>query len=117
MNGSARIAGGCCIGGDTVQRASLVCAIAIRHFLMNPIQEEANAEALRRIREVEKAQTVTLDFSDLHSLNELPQELERLTSLQPFPRAALLTCPPSPGELSSGVSHFLLRVHKEIGGF
>ena len=82
LNRSARIAGGCCVGGDAVQRASLVCAIALRHFLMNPIQEEANAEALRRIREANATQATTLDLSGLHSLTQIPRELEQLTSLQ-----------------------------------
>jgi hypothetical protein len=45
-------------------------------------EEEVYAEALRRIREAEETGTTALNLSDLDSLNNLPRELERLTSLQ-----------------------------------
>jgi hypothetical protein len=49
---------------------------------MGAQREETYAEAIRRIREVENTETATLDLSALDSLNQLPGELERLTSLQ-----------------------------------
>ena len=45
-------------------------------------EEEAYAEALRRIREAEANGAVVLDLSKLSALNRLPRELERLSSLQ-----------------------------------
>jgi internalin A len=47
-------------------------------------EEEAYAEALRRIREAEANGAVVLDLSKLSALNRLPPELERLGSLQTF---------------------------------
>jgi hypothetical protein len=47
---------------------------------MSP-EREANAEALRRIREAENAGATSLELTKLH-LRELPRELERLTSLR-----------------------------------
>jgi hypothetical protein len=45
-------------------------------------EEEAYEEALRRIRKAEETGAVELDLGGLDSLNRLPPELERLTSLQ-----------------------------------
>jgi internalin A len=45
-------------------------------------EEEAYAEVLRRIREVENTEASALDLSDVSALERLPGELERLTSLQ-----------------------------------
>ena len=45
-------------------------------------EEEAYEEALRRIRKAEKTGAVELDLGGLDTLNRLPPELERLTSLQ-----------------------------------
>jgi len=47
---------------------------------MTPV--EAYAEALRRIREAEETGAVELSLSGLETLNRLPPDLERLTSLQ-----------------------------------
>src|ERR1700758_2035736 len=44
-------------------------------------EKKANAKALRRIREAENTGTTILHLGDLNS-RQLPQELERLTSLQ-----------------------------------
>ena len=44
--------------------------------------EEANVEALHRIRQAEDTGTTYLDLSDLHCLSQFPRELERLTSLR-----------------------------------
>jgi hypothetical protein len=45
-------------------------------------EEEAYEEALRRIRKAEETGAVELDLGGLDTLNRLPPELERLTSLQ-----------------------------------
>lgn len=45
-------------------------------------EEEAYAEALRRIREAERTRTLSLDLSQLEFLNQVPRELERLTWLR-----------------------------------
>jgi hypothetical protein len=48
---------------------------------MSP-EEVANAEALRRIHEAEHTGATALDLSDIDFLYQLPQELERLKSIQ-----------------------------------
>jgi hypothetical protein len=49
---------------------------------MSPWEEEAYAEALRRIREAENTGVTTLDLIGLDFLGQLPRELKRLPSLQ-----------------------------------
>jgi internalin A len=49
---------------------------------MSPKEEQANVEALRRIREVENSQANALDLAGLHFLKHLPRELASLTSLE-----------------------------------